>query len=190
MVMVVACVFHVLLFEVISSASPLVPQSVPPTLMVFLLFTLSLKACNGHLVFSFLCFSLIKTLIFLPYSFSIFILIIKIILRLFEFVFNSPDLSLSELEVPLAMSFNGDVCGLGATCYILSMDWKLPSIIVVSNRVVLKLIRREIFMISTFVLYHFSYISSYFIDIIDFYQVFCIMYHGIIRIIFDVYKTF
>ncbi|GMN47817.1 hypothetical protein TIFTF001_016993 [Ficus carica] len=32
------------------------------------------------------------------------------------------DLGLGELEVPLAMSLNGDVCGLWATCYMLSMD--------------------------------------------------------------------
>lgn len=63
------------------------PQSVPSSLMVLLSIAFSLKACDGHaLVFSFLCFSIIKTSIFLPYSFSIFTVIIEIVLLLFEFV--------------------------------------------------------------------------------------------------------
>ncbi|GMN49283.1 hypothetical protein TIFTF001_018454 [Ficus carica] len=32
------------------------------------------------------------------------------------------DLGLGKLEVPLAVSLSGDVCGLGATCYMLPMD--------------------------------------------------------------------
>ncbi|GMN33390.1 hypothetical protein TIFTF001_004128 [Ficus carica] len=91
MLMVVARVFHVLLFEGISSASLLVPQSVHPTLMILLSTALSLKACDGHL-------------------------------------------GLDELEVPLAISLSGDVCGLGATWYMLLMDRKLPSIVMVSKR--------------------------------------------------------
>ena len=102
--MVVAPVFHILLFEGISSASPLVPQNVPPTL-VFLSAALSLKACNGHvLVFSFLCFSPIKVLIFSLYNFSIFIVIMKVVLPPFEFVFGLLDLGFDELEIPLVLS--------------------------------------------------------------------------------------
>ena len=118
--------------------------------MVFSLAAFSLRACHGHsLVLVFLCFSLIKALIFLPYSFSIFIVIMEVALPPFEFVFGPPDLSLGELEILLAMSFSGDVCGLGATCYMLSMDRKLLSIVVVSKRAlcVLKLICRGIFLI-------------------------------------------
>ena len=52
--MVVKRVFHVLFFEGISSVSPFIPQSVPPTLIVLLSDTLSLKACHDRaLVFSF-----------------------------------------------------------------------------------------------------------------------------------------
>ncbi|GMN52560.1 hypothetical protein TIFTF001_021706 [Ficus carica] len=85
MLMVIARVFHILVFEGISLASPGVHQSISPTLMVILSAALSLKACDDRaLVFSLLC--------------------------------------LGELEVLLAMSLSGDVCGLGATCYMLSMD--------------------------------------------------------------------
>ena len=82
-----------------------------------------MKACNGRaIVFSFLCFNLIKALIFLSYNFSIFIVIIELVLPLFKFVFGPSHLGLGELEVPLVMSIRCDVCGLGATCYMLSMD--------------------------------------------------------------------
>ena len=90
--MVVVRVFHFLLFEGISSASLLVPKTVPPTLIVLLSTALSSKACDGRtLGFSFLCFSPIKTFIFLTYSFSIFIVIREVVLPPFEFVFCPPD---------------------------------------------------------------------------------------------------
>ncbi|GMN56703.1 hypothetical protein TIFTF001_025814 [Ficus carica] len=57
-------------------------------------------------------------------SFSIFIAIMEVVLPLFEFVFGPPDLDLGELEVLLVMSLSGEVYGLGATCYMLSMDQK------------------------------------------------------------------
>ena len=95
--MAVALVFHVMLFEGISSVLPLVPQSVSLTLMVLLLAALSLKACDGcALIFSFLCFSRIKALIFALYSFCIFIVIMEVVLSSFEFVFSPSDLSIGE----------------------------------------------------------------------------------------------
>ena len=97
MLIVIACVFHVLLFEGISLASLLIPQSIHPTLTVFLSAALSFKACDGRaLVFSFLCIILIKALIFPPYSFSILIVIIEVVLPVFEFVFGPPDLVLTS----------------------------------------------------------------------------------------------
>ena len=49
-----AHVFHILLFKGISSTLLLIPQSIPPTLMVFLSATFLLKACDGRaLIFSF-----------------------------------------------------------------------------------------------------------------------------------------
>ena len=116
----------------------------------------------------------------------------EVIFPQFEFVFGPSNLGLGELEVRLAMSLSGDVCGLGATCYMLSMDRKLISIVVVSKRVlcVLKLMCQGIFLISGLVLHHFSYASSYFTDRIDFYRVLYIVYHRVIRIMFGVYKTF
>ena len=112
------------------------------------------------------------------YSFNIFIVIMEVLLPQFEFVFSSLDLGIGKLEVPLAMSLSGDVCGLDATCYMLSVDQKLMSIVVVSKRTlcVLKLMCRRIFLISGLVLYHFPCASSDFIDGINFYRVLCIVY--------------
>lgn len=105
--MVVVRVFYGLLFEGISSILPLVPQTVPSTLIVLLSTILFLKACDGHtLFFTFLCFNLIKALIFPSYTFSIFIVIIKMALPPFEFVFGLPNLGLGELEIPLAISLS------------------------------------------------------------------------------------
>lgn len=133
--MVVAHVFHVLLFECISSASSLVLQTILP-LMVTFSAVLSLKACGSRdLGFSCLYFILIKTLIFSQWIFCIFFVIIKVGFPPFEFVFCLSYLGLSELEVLLAISLCRDICGLRATCYMLSMNQKLPSIVMISNTV-------------------------------------------------------
>ena len=81
-------------------------------------------------------------LIFPPYNFNIFIIIMLVVLPPFEFVFGPPDLGLYMLKVPLVMSLSGDVYDLGATCYMLSIDRKLPLIVEVLKRAlcVLKLI--------------------------------------------------
>ena len=70
-------------------------------------------------------------MIFPPYSFSIFIVIIEVVLPSFEFVFGPSNLGLGELKVLQAMSLSKEVCNLGTTCYMLSMDQKLLSIVVV-----------------------------------------------------------
>lgn len=70
---------------------------------------------------SWLCFSLMKVLIFQSYSFSIFFVITEVVLPPFEFAYCLPDLSIDELEVLLTMSLGGDVGGLRATHYMLSM---------------------------------------------------------------------
>lgn len=46
----------------------------------------------------------------------------EVVVPLFEFVFGQADLGPSEVEVLLAMSLGGYVCGLGASCYMLSID--------------------------------------------------------------------
>lgn len=101
MLTVVACVFHILLFKGISLTSLLVSQSVLPTLIVLLSFALSLGACGSRTISSScLCFSLIKASIFSP-NFSIFFVIIEVVLPSFNFIFSLSDLSLGELEVLL-----------------------------------------------------------------------------------------
>ena len=106
----------------------------------------------------------------------------------FEFVFGLPDLGLGELEVPLAMRLGEDVCGLGAALYMLSMNQKLPSIVVVSKRALcaLKLMRRGIFLISSLILHRFPSASSKFTNGIGFYLLFCIVYYIVLRIMFGV----
>ena len=106
-------------------------------------------------------------------------LIITMVFLLSRLVVCSPDLDLGELEILLAMSLSGDVCDLGATWYILLMDWKLSSIVVVSKRAlcVLKLMCWKIFLISGLILRRFSCALSDFIYWTGFYQVLCVMYH-------------
>ena len=46
----------------------------------------------------------------------------EVVLPPFVFVFDPLDLNLDKLEVSLTMSLDGDICDLGATYYMLSMD--------------------------------------------------------------------
>lgn len=62
------------------------------------------------------------------------IVIMEVVLPPFEFVFGLSDLNFGELKVPLDTRLGGDVSSLKATSYTLSMDLKLPSIVMTSKR--------------------------------------------------------
>lgn len=96
---------------------------------------------------------------------------------------------MSVLEVSLATRIGGDFGGIGATICTLLMDRKLPTIVVVSKRAacVLKIDVSRNFPNIDLILRHIFYVSSEFIDGIDFYKAFFIVYHRVIR---SVCKTF
>ena len=60
-------------------------------------------------------------MIFPLYNFSIFIVIMEVVLPSFDFVSSPPGLGLGELEVLLAMSLSRDVYDIGAICYMFSV---------------------------------------------------------------------